>query len=144
MSDAPVIAGTRRGYKELVDGTLRVQVDIAPQDKPKFLALFPEIDTPIAMAPLVLDFERRQRDPWHELGALAQSAVRLCREPAFQRFVVERRGHSSELPTEEGAAAYIREWCKVSSRRELDAADGARERFGALMAEYREWYAEHG
>lgn len=70
---------------------------------------------------------------------LTQSAVLLCKDPTFQKFVVEKRGHSSELPSENGAADYIRDWCRVTSRSELDTADGAKERFGDLMAKYREW-----
>ena len=46
------ISATRRSYKELVDGTLRVQFDIDPMYKRDFLKLFPDIDTPAAIAPL--------------------------------------------------------------------------------------------
>jgi hypothetical protein len=52
------ISGTRRQYKEMADGTIRVSVDIEPQFKAEFHRLFPDIDTPVALAPLVLDFER--------------------------------------------------------------------------------------
>jgi len=48
------IAGTRRSAKEMADGTLRVAVDIEPRDKARFHALFPEIDMPIAIAPMQL------------------------------------------------------------------------------------------
>lgn len=141
-SQSPVVPGTRRAYKELVDGTLRVQVDIDPEHKARFLELFKDIDMPLALAPLVPGFERSTDEPreggW-KIGPLAQSAVLLCRETDFQKFVVERRGHSSELPSENGAAAYVKDWCEVESRKDLDTVDGARERFGALMAEYRQW-----
>ena len=52
MEDITAVEGTRRTVKELSDGTLRVVIDVEPMDKKKFLELFPEIDTPIAMAPL--------------------------------------------------------------------------------------------
>lgn len=48
-SAVPVV---RRAYKELVDGTLRVQIDITPQWKKAFLELFPDIDSDGALAPL--------------------------------------------------------------------------------------------
>lgn len=46
------VSGTRRRVKELVDGTLRVEIDIDPMQKRAFLKLLPEIDMPIAIAPL--------------------------------------------------------------------------------------------
>lgn len=46
------ISGTRRAIKELVDGTIRVQVDIDPDCRAAFFALFLEIDTRVALAPL--------------------------------------------------------------------------------------------
>jgi len=52
------ISGTRRQYKEMADGTLRVQIDIDPAFKKIFLELFPTIDMPVAIAPLRADFER--------------------------------------------------------------------------------------
>lgn len=48
-----VISATRRAYKELVDGTLRVQFDVDPKFKNDFLKLFPEIDMGAAIAPLI-------------------------------------------------------------------------------------------
>ena len=52
------ISATRRSMKELVDGTIRVQLDIDPAFRDDFLRLFSKIDMPVAIAPLVSDFER--------------------------------------------------------------------------------------
>lgn len=159
MSERTVVAGTRRSYKELVDGTLRVQIDIDPMYKPDFLRLFPGIDMPVAIAPLGLDApiaqpaEHRPRkaeeprssrgggapESWKNLGPLAQSAILICKEPAFRMFVADRITLATAESTEEEAANYIKERCQITSRKELDTDDGGRERFGALMAEYREW-----
>jgi len=46
------VSGTRRAIKELVDGTIRVQVDIDPRFRKQFFDLFPEIDMAVALAPL--------------------------------------------------------------------------------------------
>jgi hypothetical protein len=54
------ISGTRRSMKELVDGTLRVQIDIDPAFRDEFLRSFSKIDMPVALAPLIADFERKQ------------------------------------------------------------------------------------
>lgn len=43
--------------KELVDGTVRVQIDIDPAFRDEFFKLFGKIDMPVALAPLVADFE---------------------------------------------------------------------------------------
>lgn len=59
MSDVQVISGTRRAMKEMADGTLRVQIDIDPKFRAAFFAAFGQIDMPVAIAPLVADFEKR-------------------------------------------------------------------------------------
>ena len=51
MIDAVAIAGVRRTARELVDGTIRVQVDIEPRFRAQFFKLFPEVDMHIALAP---------------------------------------------------------------------------------------------
>jgi hypothetical protein len=60
MSDIQVISGTRRAIKEMADGTIRVQIDIDPACRSAFWSLFPSIDMPVAIAPLVADFEKRE------------------------------------------------------------------------------------
>jgi hypothetical protein len=63
MSDVQVISGTRRAMKEMADGTLRVQIDIDPKFRSAFFAAFGKIDMPVAIAPLVADFEKREPEP---------------------------------------------------------------------------------
>jgi hypothetical protein len=52
MSLPTAISGTRRQVRELVDGTLEVKIHVEPRHKADFHALFPEIDSPVALAPL--------------------------------------------------------------------------------------------
>lgn len=54
MADARAVPGTRRALRELVDGTIRVQVDIHPLHCADFHKLFPQIDMGIALAPLAI------------------------------------------------------------------------------------------
>ena len=139
------ISGTRRAMKELVDGTLRVQIDIEPRLKEFFYRLFPDIDMPVALAPLIPGYEsmpREDRSAWKDLGPLAQSAILVCREPSFQKFVEYVTGADAAI-SEDKAAIYLKDRCDVASRKDLDAADGARERFGAVMSEYRIWREDH-
>ncbi|HDR9497074.1 TPA: hypothetical protein QDC06_000261 [Burkholderia cepacia] len=60
MSDPQAISGTRRAIKEMADGTIRVQIDIDPRFRSAFWTLFPNIDMPVALAPLEAAFERNQ------------------------------------------------------------------------------------
>jgi len=64
MSDNLAIAGTRKAVKELVDGTLRIQIDIEPRHKAQFHKLFPDIDMDVAIAPLDLKQLPEQDESW--------------------------------------------------------------------------------
>lgn len=142
--DPSAVSGVRRAIRELVDGTIRVQIDIDPRFAKDFHRLFAEIDMPVAIAPLVPeavpDGRARSSENWKNLGPLAQSALMICKEVEFQQWVAERNG--VERVNEEQAAVFLRGECKVSSRKELDTTDGARERLGDMMARYRQWLQE--
>lgn len=55
MSGVSAIEGVRRQFKQLADGTLAVTIHIEPYRLQTFLELFPEIDMPVAIAPLQID-----------------------------------------------------------------------------------------
>ena len=55
MTEVAAISGTRRQIRELIDGTLELKIHIEPRFKHDFHSLFPEIDMPIAIAPLNLN-----------------------------------------------------------------------------------------
>jgi hypothetical protein len=138
-NEVVAVSGIRRAIRELVDGTIRVQIDIDPRFSADFHRLFGTIDMPVALAPITPDaFERgsRKAEAWKSLGPLAQSAVLICRDTGFQKFVEEVAGYARN---EDDAAKYVRERCDVSTRKDIDSIDGAKEKFGSLMAEYREW-----
>lgn len=131
MSELSVISGTRRAMKEMADGTIRVQVDIDPACRGSFLALFPNIDMPVALAPLVADFERRAPEPEEKPkgGALAKLAGILCRDPEFGRFLSERTPSCAPVLHTEDAAKTIYAVCGIESRAELDHNPAAAEMF---------------
>lgn len=146
MTERLIISGTRRAMKELVDGTIRVSIDVDPEFRDDFFRLFGSIDMAVALAPLAgaasLPAKNTASDSvrgehWKNLGPLAQSAILICKEDSFQRFVAEKTG--AEKFDEDHAAEYVKDRCLVASRRDLDTSDGGRTRLGALMAEYREW-----
>jgi len=111
--DMSAISGTRRKAQELADGTLRVQIDIDPRFKAEFHRLFPDIDTPIALAPLPLDFERLPQEEKKKGGQLCSLAARWCKDEAFREWLGPNL-------TEEEAAEHVRTVCGISSRSELD------------------------
>lgn len=98
--------------KEMADGTIRVQVDIDPACRAQFLQLFPNIDMPVALAPLRADFEQARPEEKPKGGELARLAGQLCQNPEFLEY------GNYESPEE--AAADIRFACKIESRAELD------------------------
>lgn len=147
------VSGTRRAIKELADGTIRVQVDIDPQYRADFFRMFPEIDSAVALAPLVDDFDRQpveiqpepgvvEPDPMTDRpkgGPLAKLAGILCADPAFQEWLAKEYESlwnvAVKLTGEDGAdgefvAAWIvRHICDVESRAMLDHAPGAAQDF---------------
>lgn len=67
MSEDPkAVCGTRRAFKEMSDGTIRVSVDIDPDFRDAFLKLFTQIDMRVAIAPLL---------PEHEVAARQTKAA---------------------------------------------------------------------
>lgn len=111
------IAGTRRTYQELADGTIRVKIDIDPAFRDAFLDQFRQIDMPVALAPLKADFESMapESKPDQEKpkgGDLARLAGQLCNNPRFQEFL--------NVNNAEEAARFIRTECGIVSRAELD------------------------
>lgn len=130
------ISATRRQLKEMADGTIRVQIDIDPAYRKAFLEMFPDIDMPVALAPLNAGFERA-KEPEPEKpkgGPLARLAGMWCRDQAFRAF--------AHVEDEETAAAYILGECGIQSRAELDhnpqAASIFHERIRHPFKEFRE------
>jgi hypothetical protein len=130
---ARAISGTRRAFKELVDGTLRVQIDVDPDSRRDFLRLFPDIDMRVAIAPLKGD----AADDATKGGAIAKLAGILCGDNDFRMWlqsVAPREALALGLKVSaddpaERAAVVVRCMCGVISRAELDHDSAAAERF---------------
>lgn len=129
-----VISGTRRAFKELVDGSIRVQIDIDPRFKKQFLETFGAIDMPVAIAPLVADFERiEQKD--QKGGALCRLAAMWCKDEEFRKWLGKT--------TEEEAAEDIRITCMIKSRSELDHNQDAAAAFNEYFREPYRYFLEN-
>lgn len=125
MSDAwVVISGTRRAMREMADGTIEVKIHIDPAHRKAFMEHFGQIDMPVAIAPLVADFEQRETEK-PKGGELAKLAGMLCNDPEFQRFI--------DAPDSDQAAEKIRKLCRVQSRVEFDMDPGAAAEFHKMI-----------
>lgn len=156
-----VIAGTRRSMKELADGTIRVQIDIDPRFKTEFMAAFSVIDMPVAIAPLVADFERKEDAPIQAAnhtegalemvgrpkgGALAKLAGQWCNLGSFFNWirpVYDRKlggngsafgdWDSDEVCASEFCRHAVLVMCDIDSRAMLDHDPIAAEKFHRLI-----------
>jgi len=119
MSEIHAISGTRRAMKEMADGTVRVQIDIDARFRAQFFEMFGKIDMPIALAPLVADFETKAPAEPKPKGAEIAKLTGLWRnDPKFWEWC--RHAYGWKCETEEDAAAMIRATCGVESCAELD------------------------
>lgn len=140
MSDdlPAVISGTRRQIRELVDGSLEVRVHIDPRFKADFHRLFPQIDVPIAIAPLALDFERIEEKAKEQVGPLCKLAAMWCKGEQFREWFA-LRFDLGELD-EDDAAHHLRDCLGVVSRKDIDHDPVASERFQKFIREpYMAW-----
>lgn len=145
------VSGTRRAIKELVDGTIRVQVDIDPQFRKQFFDLFADIDMRVALAPLRSEAEVIAADR-PKGGELAKLAGMLCDDERFQAWIagladpddlavkVNRDGSCDGLTAAEQAAHLVRHICGVKSRAELDHNHEAAVKFHEKVR--KPWHAE--
>ncbi len=71
--------------------------------------------------------EKPEARRWDQLSPAQQAGIR-CAEPAFQKFINEEKRF--DCISEDGAAAFVREWCDVKSRADISTNKGAAEAWG--------------
>lgn len=69
------------------------------------------------------------------------TAVLTCRDAAFQEFASGELGYMPDTAQEreQMAADFVRGYCRIESRRELETSPTAAQLFSRLMAEYQDW-----
>jgi hypothetical protein len=137
----------------LADGSLRLTVDVEPTHAQAAFSLFGAPGTPMALAALKVGHaaksdaidttpERVQKSAGNEHvaekpkgGPLAKLAGIWCADPAFWEWVnsVTRGGIFWHIKDADDAASFVREYCEVDSRAELDHDEAAAERFQRLI-----------
>jgi hypothetical protein len=69
----------------------------------------------------------------------AQQAGILCNDPQFQKFAAIRSGLPDTKFCASASAQYLREVCKIDSRRELNTDAAAQSNFAALRTSFDAW-----
>ena len=115
----------------------QIVIEIPIEQGAEFVARFgtplPGKNVPVALARIDENAVKEKKG-----GKLCQRAAILCGEPAFWKFLDEKTtsglGHNEDYSTH-----YLRGYCGVSSRRELDHNDEAGRKFFDLVAQYEVW-----
>jgi len=129
MSDA-IVVGAQAGLRVLVDGSVRLTIDIEPKDRVAAMTLFGSPGQSIALAALKNGHAAvpEPKATYREFGPICREAIELCEHPKFQQYV-NRPGMGHWKPNADAAKGFILARCGVNSRKELDTAAGARELF---------------
>jgi hypothetical protein len=78
------------------------------------------------------------QQPFHTLP-LPQQAGIMSNDPRFCHFAAKRLGLSISQVNPSAAAQYLRECCKIKSRRDLATSSAAQEQFRRLQTEFDAW-----
>jgi hypothetical protein len=78
----------------------------------------------------------KEKKRWNDLKLAAQASIR-CTEPVFWRFIQDE--YKAPAHDEEGAAKFIRRYCGVKSRSELNLDPNCAEAWKRLESRYQVW-----
>ena len=131
------VSGVRRQIRELVDGTIEVRVHIDPPYRQQFLKMFPSIDMPIALAPLMMEPAPEPKPAFAPVSYKQQAAI-LCKDMDFHEFW--RQTHPGEVAdNEEQQAEFLRNFLRIKSRSELDTNPDIGKLFAAIVRDFEAW-----
>lgn len=78
----------------------------------------------------------KEKQQWHDLKHAMQAGIR-CSEPAFWAFV--REEYKFSVDNEDGAAKFVRSYCGVKSRSEINLDPLAAQAWQRLESKYQAW-----
>lgn len=129
------ISGAAMTLRTLADGSVRLTVDFEPKDRKAVMELFGSPGQPVGVAALQAG-HAAVREPappastFRDLGPICREAIDLCGNDKFLEYIGRpAMGKPAWKPTPDAAKGYILSQCGVESRKDLDAAEGARELF---------------
>ena len=133
------ISAAAMTVRTMADGSLRITVEVEPQDAQQAFALFGKPGAPMALAALAVGHAAAQEPEKPKGGQRAQWCAIRCQEPEFQQWLRVNfpvSAHEAEGTGRWGsdAAAWIvRNVCEVVSRAELDTDPEAARLFDELI-----------
>lgn len=162
MTDAAVIPAAYVKLSTMVDGTIRVVIDVEPTNRDAAFALFDRPGASLAIARLsdgsAVEHDRKaQAQPLAEPQerkplSLASKVAIACGEPSFATFLRQGahaqrwaswQGHASgwQKPASyaDVAALVVRDLCGVTSRSEIVAGSNAESVWRSIEADYHHW-----
>jgi hypothetical protein len=137
-----VLEGSSVSVKTMSDGTLRLSIDIEPRNAQAAFALFGAPGRAVALAALKDGHAKASAEPGEHapekkpreyLGDLCYRAVQWCNDPEFQKWIAQRAGACTDIPSAEFAASIIKGYCGVKSRKDIDGNPDATEKFRRLV-----------
>lgn len=79
--------------------------------------------------------------PFNEMSGAQQAGI-LCRDPPFIKFLSDEIAavvDGTRVANSEQATTFVREFCGVLSRSEIDKQPTAKQRWDRLVSDYRAW-----
>lgn len=117
----------------------QVVIEIPLEAAAAFVADFgapdPSTGVPVAIARLVKQAAQPERRKFRDLPPSQQAAMR-CNEPAFWKYLASL---GTRAETADDAATYVRQWCLVRSRSDLNNNAKAMEAWSRLNEAYELW-----
>lgn len=144
------ISAVTRTLKTMADGSLRVTVEIQPQDAKNAFDMLGSPDTPIAIARLTQEASKQQaQDETIEKakgGFLSQWLAMRCNEPEFWAFMEARIFTECGMPVYVESLAQcddeIKSFLEIKSKTEIDNNPKVEKRFHELIRiPYSKWLA---
>ena len=135
------ISAAAMRVRTMADGSLRIEVEVEPQDAQQAFALFGRPGAPMALAALAVGHAAVQEiEPEKPKGGQGAKWLAIrCADPAFQLWLQEHHPHywrANAISSQSGhmnAASVVRAVLSVESRAELDSDPIAQERFHRLI-----------
>tara|TARA_R110000744_G_scaffold142869_5_gene254702 strand:- start:508 stop:768 length:261 start_codon:yes stop_codon:yes gene_type:complete len=75
--------------------------------------------------------------------AIASYCAMTCAEGGFHKFLSERFAHYADGAeyNKNLAGVFVKDWCGISSRSELNVEGPARDKWLRLQAQYQDWFS---
>ena len=149
MSAIPAVS---RQIKTMADGTLRLSVDIEPNNANEAFQLFGSPHVPVAIARLNQEaFIQHAQELAIEnnivekvqITGLTLLSVTWCKDPDFWSFMNTEFQPEEKIENEQSCADYIKVICNIESRRDLMSNHEAQQIFhDEIRNPYRLWLQE--